>query len=192
MVSSKNASVSRDRRKENSEDDLQLALASGLFMNAARKCGEALYRALPLNFMQLSGSSSSTDSGLSMLHVHPSSVLARSTQPGAVGSVEISEYVVYQSLQCTNSRIWMRNVQSVSSHTLRALRTGWKPTHPLVLSGRPVPVIDVAIGDELGPEHKKRQREADVEGGAPTAQHTKADKTAAVASARARYLARKN
>jgi hypothetical protein len=192
------------------EAALLQAIASGLFMNAARRCGDVvLYKALPLRYPTLSASSAtmsasddtSTSSELSMLHVHPSSALAL-VGAGGTGSVpgSMGEYVVYQSLQVAG-KLCMRNVQAVSAATLRELRTQWRPQHPLVLSNRQLPSVTSSSPTTVVPtaisESNKRKRDDEnfVANSGTVPPINKPTEVTDVATnldaARARYLARK-
>lgn len=186
------------------------SIASGLFMNVARRCGtENIYKSIPLRFPTLTNTPQKSES--MMLHAHPNSVLGQSSSTTGTKSalvpssrspdnVQGTDYVVFQDL-VFGGKMYMRNVQAVSSDSLRELRSGWTTTHPLCLSGRSAPLQDMLIvaGSQSGPApiiNKKRLIDQLETGGdyvdsmATTGSATDSS-SVSVSAARARYLARK-
>lgn len=142
--------VREDRGKQRAAGNLESrickAVASGLFMNAARRCShESIFRSLPLKLPTLSMDAAavgaSAEPAVSIFHMHQSSSLTQaggsSVAAGSAGG-RPPEYVVYQELVFA-SRVYMRHILGCDAEVLREYRTQWAAVHPLALCGRDPP-----------------------------------------------------
>ena len=105
------------------------ALASGLFMNAGRRCGnDNMYRSLSLK-----------DQNVMLFHLHPTCALKDQTQN--------AEYVVYHEL-VSSSKIYMRHVSPISFEFLQSLRKSYVYVSPFVLSGKLINPVNLLKNEQ--------------------------------------------
>ena len=182
-----------------SERKILRCVAAGLFMNAARLCGnDKMYRSLPLPAWPCANSYSSSSSSygctdeVRMLHLHPSSALAYVRAP---------DFVVYQEL-VFGSKVFMRHALAIEEAVLKSLQGAYTPQHPLLLSDRS---MDSAASQSSAGEallgKRSRVETGDAHDAIATGHSNNDDGTASgggpaavagsVAAARARFLARK-
>jgi HrpA-like RNA helicase len=145
------------------------AIASGLFMNAARRCSPdaPVYRSCTVGVDR--------EDHVLLLHIHPDST-------GALSSSR-AEFVVYQEVVHT-AKLFMRNVTAVPAAVLLPLQRAWRYVHPLALSGREPPGAET--------KHQVQgcvEREPDHSTAVPVAVVAKASTD--VQAARERFLKRK-